>query len=370
MNKFKCWGLSAVLLASSMGFVSCNDDDDDNTANPVEESVLAGKKHDTALLLCTFGSTFRESIKTYDQVLADYKNEPAFKDCDVYLAFTSRTCVNRVFAETGVERFQPDFWLDAFGKAGYKRVAVQSLHVIPGEEYLSLMNTDVKKNFMASAWPDIEVVKGTPLLFEQEDIEAVADALFAHYQTKLADKNQVVLLMGHGNPDKLYVANDRYTLLEEALLKRAANKNIFVGTVDYGNMLFYTDQDGDGKEDVTCVYAKLKKYCADKGVEPAAIEISMAPLMSIAGDHAHNDMWGIEDGDDFSKATPEANACWRLKLLKMGFRINEDESHHGGLDKCTVPGLADNAMIRAVWLKHMKSLFEENAWESWNEHLE
>ena len=42
----------------------------------------------------------------------------------------------------------------------YKRVAVQSLHVIPGEEYLSLMNTDVKKYFMIQWYPHIDVLKG------------------------------------------------------------------------------------------------------------------------------------------------------------------------------------------------------------------
>ena len=51
--------------------------------------------------------------------------------------------MNRVKAETGVDRYQPDLWLNAIGAAGYKRVAVQSLHVIPGEEYLSLMNTSL-----------------------------------------------------------------------------------------------------------------------------------------------------------------------------------------------------------------------------------
>lgn len=50
----------------------------------------------------------------------------------------------RVEASTGIARYELDQWLKAIGDAGYKRVAVQSLHVIPGEEYLSLMNTDVK----------------------------------------------------------------------------------------------------------------------------------------------------------------------------------------------------------------------------------
>lgn len=360
----------AMLLLATVGFTACSDDDEPQTKNPVLDSVIANKKHDTALLLCTFGSTFDESIQTYDKILKEFKAE--FPNADVYLAFTSRTCVNLVYEATGIERFQPEYWLSAMGEAGYKRVAVQSLHVIPGEEYISLINTDVKKNFMALAYQDIQVVKGTPLLYTQEDIEAAADVLYDHYKEKLADKNKIVLLMGHGNPDTdLYGANDRYSRLEEALLKKAANNNIFVGTVDYGSMLFYADENKDGKADPTCIYAKLLAYCETNGLDASKIEISMAPLMSIAGDHAHNDMWGIEDGDDYSHATPEADCCWRLKLLKMGFNINLDESHNGSVDKCTIMGLGDYKGLRDIWMNHMKELYnDESAWESWNEHLE
>ena len=51
MNKFKYLLLAASLFASSAVFTSCDDGDDDNTANPAEEVVKASKKHDTAILL-------------------------------------------------------------------------------------------------------------------------------------------------------------------------------------------------------------------------------------------------------------------------------------------------------------------------------
>lgn len=28
-------------------------------------------------------------------------------------------------------------------------------------------------------------------------------------------------------------------------------------------------------------------------------------------------------------ATPQSDACWRLKLMNMGFRVDLAESHHG-----------------------------------------
>ena len=94
MNKFKYLLLAASLFASSAVFTSCDDGDDDNTANPAEEVVKASKKHDTAILLCTFGSTFKESIKTYDATLADFQN--AFPDLFViYLPYLRESCRGR-----------------------------------------------------------------------------------------------------------------------------------------------------------------------------------------------------------------------------------------------------------------------------------
>lgn len=367
MKMFKHLWLAALLLASTAGFTSCNDDDDNSgKSNPAIDVVTKSKQHDTAILLCTFGSTFKESIKTYDQILADYEAE--FPDADIYLSFTSRTCVNRVYAETGIDRFPPDLWLQALGNANYKKVAVQSLHIIPGEEYLSLMNTDVKKEFMIKQFPGIQVAKSPCLVYDEDDVQAVSTALYDHYKTNLADKKQLLLLMGHGNPDKNYNANSKYTEVEEAMQALAPNKNVFVGTVDYGEMLFWPldeDEEPLSEPNAESVYSKLTKYCEDNNLQPSDITISLAPFMSIAGDHAHNDLWGIEDGDDFSNATPGADACWRLKLLKMGFKIATDESHNGGVDKCTINGLGDYASIRKVWVDHLKAIYNDaDEWQT------
>lgn len=360
MNKFKYACVSAALAAFTTAFVSCNDDDDDNVMNPAEEMVTKSKSSDTAILLCTFGSTFQESIKTYEATLQDFQD--AFPEADVYLSFTSMTCVNRVEAETGIARYQPDLWLNAIGKGGYKKVAVQSLHIIPGEEYLNLMNSDVKKKFMIEKYPNVQVAKSPCLVYDEEDVKAVAACLYDHYQTKLADPKHVLLLMGHGNPDVNYNANAKYTKTEEALQALSTHKNVFLGTVDYGEMLFWPEE---GEANETCVYSKLMRYCAENNLKPEDITLTLAPFMSIAGDHAHNDLWGIEEGDDFSAATPQADACWRLKLLKMGFRIDTEESHNGSLEKCTIKGLGDYAAIRQIWINHMKKVYNDpEAWQT------
>lgn len=365
MRYLKTTMMALAILCGGLGLTSC-ESDGDNVLNPAEESVLVQKQHDTAILLCTFGSTFTEPIETYDALIADYAD--AFPDADIYLSFTSRTCVNRVKAATGIDRYQPDLWLNALGEAGYRRVAVQSLHVIPGEEYLSLMNTDVKKNFMIDRYPSVQVVKSPCLLYDEADVSAVAQALYGAYEDVLADPARIVLLMGHGNPDENYNANSKYAATEAALQALASNGNVFIGTVDYGPMLFWPlDDNGRPLDEANdeSVYAKLTAYLEEKGLDPADVTIHLAPFMSVAGDHAHNDLWGIEEGDDATAATPQSDACWRLKLMNMGFRVDLAESHHGGAEACQIVGLADYPELRAFWLNHLKALYgDEAAWET------
>lgn len=389
MRFFKS-SMLAVFMATATcaGFVSCSDDDDEeSTLNPAEQQVAQTKQHDTALLLCTFGSTYNESLSVYEDIINDFKAE--FPDVDIYMSFTSRTCINRVQASTGIERYELDQWLKAIGDAGYKRVAVQSLHVIPGEEYLSLMNTDIKKYFMIQWYPNINVLRGANLLAEDDDTEDVADVLFNHYSTQLADKNNIVLLMGHGNPDENYNANHKYADVQDALQAKAVNKNIFVGTVDYGDMLFWPNEvEEDPADRITnpsvvrsqypdCIYSQIMEYCDNNGLQPSDVKVYIAPFMSIAGDHAHNDLWGLEalaegaSTDDVDLSTNEYS--WRERLEKIGFQVQEDfESHpiaqagadHGIADGCGIRALGSYSEIRKIWVRHLREQWDAGAWEN------
>ncbi len=376
-----------LTAASIAGFIACDDDDDESTDNPAEKVVAATKSHDTALLLCTFGSTYNESLAVYDSIINDFS--AAFSDVDIYMSFTSRTCINRVQASTGIERYEIDQWLKAIGNAGYSRVAVQSLHVIPGEEYLSLMNTDIKKYFMIQWFPTIDVLRGANLLADDDDTEAVAEVLYDHYSSLLANKNNIVLLMGHGNPDDNYSANTKYSDTQEALQNLATNKNIFVGTVDYGDMLFWPNEEAEDESELitstttvrnnypTCIYSQIMQYCDDNNLQPSDVNVYLAPFMSIAGDHAHNDLWGLEalaEGSSTDDVVLYSNEfSWRERLEKIGFNVQEDfESHplsqadadHGIVSGCEMRALGSYAEIRQIWINHLKEKWDADEWEN------
>ncbi len=378
MKKTKQVLFYMAMAVFAITITSCDKGDDDNTANPAESEVAVTKSasgNDGAILLCSFGSTFEESIKTYDATIADF--EEAFPGYDIYMSFTSRTCVNRVEAVLGTARYQPDLWLNAIGEAGYKNVIVQSLHVIPGEEYLSLMNTDVKKTFMIANFPEIEVIKGDCLLEaigEDGSTDAVAEILVDAYKDIFADEKQLVLFMGHGNPDENYAANNKYLDIEDVMRDKLANDNVIVGTVDYGATVFWpwegvsypADKDKvlTDSEYNNCVYAEVVNYCAAKGIELSDLTITLVPFMTVAGDHAHNDLWGV--GEDLSEVStdPDGDASWKAILEAMGCKINDYQSHGTSTETCEIKGLCDYQSIRNIWIDRLEGLIDDGEWEN------
>ena len=63
----------ACCHATCTDSVSRDNDDEESTVNPAVDVVTRTKQHDTAILLCTFGSTYNESLSVYDDVIEDLK---------------------------------------------------------------------------------------------------------------------------------------------------------------------------------------------------------------------------------------------------------------------------------------------------------
>ena len=368
MNKIKFMMLAMMAFIASATFTACSSDDDDNKGTQsnyekyqqaVNETVKNQKKSNKVILLVAFGSTWEQAYDTFDKVVEDYKAN--FSGWDVYLSFSSAICINNARAGENVDPkdyYDPEHWLTAIGLAGYQQVVVQSLQVIPGEEYRRVRDSYVK-DFMnnrngdfADAYMkslDLNVVVGTPLMAEESDAQILATTLNNEADVKAAVAQGIVAFMGHGNPEgyDYYGGNIRYLQLEENL--RAINPNYYVGTVD---------MDETYAEDVLEHIAggKFDYQIGDftKSVTYAANENKKAQLfvlMSIAGDHAHNDMADDEDDESWysmfnaagiETAAYETNyteACW--KKYKSG-----DEY---------IPGLAERSAVRKLWMNHTKA---------------
>ena len=371
MKKIKSFFLATIAFALVAPlFTACGDDDDNETIeNIVSEYTVNDKmvadqkaksKKDVAVLLVAFGSTWNNAFLAFDKTKTAY--EAAFPQADVYVCFSSDICINRASAGENTDDngnivkrdyYEPRYLLHAIGAAKYSKIYVQSLQVIPGEEFAAVV-ASVKKfmnnGYIASAHLDdaylakLEENKaiflGMPLLNDPEaDIPEVAKQLNALYATEA--QQGTVAFMGHGNPDTYdtFKANIRYTQLEEELQK--LNPNYFVGTVDMPD---------NYKQDV-------KARMQEKGISSG--KIYLHALMSIAGDHAHNDMAG--EGDEYWDAEDEESEdnSWFEYFGHKGYEpIVPVVGKHP-------QGLLELSGVLNVWIKHTKEAeFLEDAYHS------
>ncbi len=368
MKKINFLMTAVMALIMGCSLTACSDDDNNESnyqkyQNEVNKMVNDSKKNDKVILLVAFGSTWQQAYDTFGQVVKDYKAN--FSGWDVYLSFSSAICINNAREGENTDPksyYDPEHWLTAIGLAGYKQVVVQSLQVIPGEEYRRVRDTYVKDfmnnrngdfttKYMKSL--DLNVVVGTPLMAEETDAQQLATVLNKENDIKDAVQQGIVAFMGHGNPEgyDYYGGNIRYLQLEDAL--RAINKNYYVGTVDMDQT--YIDNVVEHIQGGTFTYTvgdvtKTVTYDAN-----SATKAQLYPLMSIAGDHAHNDM--ADDGDDNS---------WYSVLNAAGIETNAYETNFTeaclkGYKTATdyIPALAERAAVRKLWMKHTEEAIKK-----------
>ncbi|MCR4613389.1 MAG: sirohydrochlorin cobaltochelatase [Bacteroidaceae bacterium] len=364
MKKIKFFATALVALAMSVGFMACSDSDDSsNVSNmeryqqEVENAVRAEKTKNKVILLVAFGSTWQQAYDAFDLTRKEYQK--AFPDYDVFLSFSSAICINRAAAgENTAKRnfYEPMYWLEAFGRVQYSEIIVQSMQVIPGEEFSRVVNAmkdfgnnklgDLDDKYMSKFAFDEEgnpgenVLKlGMPLMYTEDDTKTLATELDKNF-SKYASMG-AVLFMGHGNPDEYdtYKANVRYTQLETAL--QIKNPNYFVGTVDMADNF---KVQVNNRMKAAGFAANGKVFCA--------------PLMSIAGDHAHNDMAGDDDAWAEEMATQvegEAeDVSWKKYFGHMGYTIQETPYYTDNGADALVKGLLEYKNIRDLYIQHTK----------------
>lgn len=261
-----------------------------------------------AILVLSFGTTYKDSrAKTIDKTVAAI--QAAHPNQKVVTAFTSHIIVDRIKAKEGLTIPTPEQAMAQLKKDGYTRVAITTLDVIPGMEYaydtaiFDLYKNDFKR-----------MTIGTPILYwmgqedQRDDLAEFVQALSTQFPK--IGKKDAVLVMAHGTP---HPANAYYAVLQDRL--DAANLgNVFVYSVE-------------GWPHLDTVIPQLKA----KGIK----NITLMPMMMVAGDHANNDMAGA-DADSHKSI-----------LEKEGFKVTP-----------YIHGLGENAAVR--------NMFVERANEAWD----
>ncbi|MBF0573855.1 MAG: sirohydrochlorin cobaltochelatase [Desulfamplus sp.] len=265
-----------------------------------EASAKHGEKKEVkkAILLVAFGSSEESSQISFDNI--DKKTKAAFPDVPVYWAYTSHIIRNKL-AKQGKILDAPEVALGKMRAEGFTHVAVQSLHTILGEEYDELKKVIDSFKYMGGFE---KIILGYPLMATQDDIVKVIDAILKNIP-KQRKANEAVVLMGHGTP---HPANAFYAaLMFQIQLK---DSNIFVGTVEG-----YPEIDD------------IKELMLNKKIKKAYL----MPFMSVAGDHAKNDMAG-DDADS-----------WKSLLTKAGIE-----------SEAILKGTAEFDDFINIWIDHLK----------------
>ena len=215
-----------------------------------------------AILVVSFGTTYAEAeqtcIRPVEAALA-----AAYPDWEVRRAYTARIVMRRL-RERGVEIRSVEEALGQLRAEGFEKIVLASTHMIPGEEYESLR----------AAAGNLPVSE--PLMNDETDLEWMA-----HRMGEIAaEEGWRTLFMGHGTD---HAADETYVRLR-ALLP----ENAFLACVE-------------GAHRLETILPRLDALKEKK--------LALAPLMLVAGDHAHNDLAG---GDEDS---------WLSILTGRGFDV-------------------------------------------------
>jgi sirohydrochlorin cobaltochelatase len=208
-------------------------------------------------------------------------------------------------AKEGKHLVTPAEALGKMMRENFTQVAVQSLHTIPGEEFHGLVEN--VRRFAGMHKGIKKVLVGYPLMATSDDVQRVAEA-FLKIIPPERRATEAVVFMGHGTH---HPANVYYAALNYHVQK--LDPNIFVGTVE-------------GWPEIDDIKADLK----ERGIK----RVYLMPFMSVAGDHARNDMAG-----------PEPDS-WKSILEKEGIQC-----------VTVLKGTAEFQEFVDIWVDHLKSAF-------------
>lgn len=270
------------------------------------------------IVLAPYGTLFPPALATYGQIKKAYERE--FPGSPVRLAFTSPLMVKRLREKEGIIISSLLGALAQLHDLGCERAVVQSLQIVPGEEFhqaaglVQAMQGSGKQTFS-------RLETGLPLLSDLSDCRAVSSLLptfLSSLQFSLSSmsaspwdpEKEAAVLAGHGTG---HPADALYSLLDQVLKRE--HKNVFLGTIE-------------GFSGLSELLQELKG-CGVRAVR-------LLPFLLVAGGHAENDIFGLR------------HLSWKSTLEREGYEVVADRR-----------GLGEREQIVALFLKHTRNALEK-----------
>ena len=249
-----------------------------------------------ALLVVSFGTSYHDTreknITVCEQALAE-----SCPDRKLFRAFTSGMIIRKLKTRDNLHIDTPAEALHRLAEQGYQDVAIQSLHIINGDEYDKLVADSEPLRPLFK-----RLVIGAPLLSSHEDYQHLLKAL-THQMPAIAP-NERVVFMGHGTSHHAFAA---YACLDHMMTAQRFPAR--VGAVE-------------SYPEIDLVIESLRQ----EGVKA----VHLMPLMLVAGDHARNDMASDEE------------ESWKTQFAQAGIAATP-----------WLQGLGENAAIRAMFVRHL-----------------
>lgn len=265
-------------------------------SDPIQAMTRTLKK-EPAIIIVAFGTTTR-AMATYDFFEEQLKESlpEKYKEYRVEWAFTSeivRERANIKFKSQGLDRrflSLPQVLAD-LEDAGYREIALQSLHVFAGQEF-----EDMEKEIAAFRTLGLRIEYGGVLLHEWEEVFKTIELLEPEF---LKEDEGCNILVAHGTPETFAGSNSTYLGLERYLSGKY--KNVFAGGV---SGVLTRDQ----------ALARAVQYGG---------KTRLIPFMYVAGDHIMNDIMGEEPDK-------KGELSWFLELKQEGLDVETLYSEYKG----------------------------------------
>ncbi|MCD6528019.1 MAG: sirohydrochlorin cobaltochelatase [Desulfuromonas sp.] len=235
-----------------------------------------------AIVLVAFGTSVANARAVFDFI--DQQARERYTGYELRWAFTSQFIIDKL-KKQGETTYNVAEVIAQLRSEGHNQVVFQSLHVVPGEEYRSVIAADTS---------GLQVTFGNALLTSDDDIEAAIAALAPNI-----DSQQPTVIVAHGN-DKHPQFNVRLEALATAIEGR------------YPQLVVASVEGTPG-------IAPLEKI---KALNPSCV--NFVPLMIVAGDHIMNDVLGDEP-ESWKNiiAAPQTDSApslgWNKQILNIYF---------------------------------------------------
>lgn len=229
------------------------------------------------VLVVTHGTANREGVNASLKPLIE-EIKKGFSEYEVRLVFTSKFIINKLFKQSGIKANNLEEELEALIELGCKEVLILPLHLIPGKEYLDLL--DVVETYRDR----ITAVVATPLLSEEEDYENLIKSLNP-------SKELNYVYMAHGTKHE---GNNSYLKLQQELSNKGYGK-VLIGTLE-------------GIPTLEDIISNLKARNINRVV--------LQPLLLMRGKHGTKDL-----------------NSWEENLINNGFEVEKVDKALGEIEE-------------------------------------